>query len=137
MLWKLKVQAWFRKNRMQNCSIKVFQSLYFVISQHISLKIYFFLKKYKTKVIVHNLVGNKDSATAFVESVGEPHFYTYCIVPINVDVKEVDSGRIFTQESQVEDAIRAGIYAMIYESEFKNLYPYFSDIEKKSNYWFK
>ncbi|MDQ0233676.1 hypothetical protein J2S19_005033, partial [Metabacillus malikii] len=37
---------------------------------------------YKTEVKVHNVVGSQDAATVFVESVGEPHFYTYAVVPI-------------------------------------------------------
>ena len=47
----------------------------------------FFLERYKTEVMVHNMVGAADGATVFVESVGEPHFYTYAIVPIDVDQK--------------------------------------------------
>lgn len=91
----------------------------------------FFLKKYKTKVIVHNLVGNKDGATAFVESVGELHFFTYCIVPINVATKKIAADHIFTEEGQVDGAIRAGIYAMIYQKEFENLDNYFKSMTKK------
>ncbi|UAC48162.1 DUF1672 domain-containing protein [Bacillus aquiflavi] len=45
----------------------------------------FFLDNYKTEVIVHNVVGAVDGASVFVESVGEPHFYTYAIVPIDID----------------------------------------------------
>jgi Protein of unknown function (DUF1672). len=79
----------------------------------------FFLKKYKTKVKVHNLVGNRDGVTVFVESIGEPHFYTYAIVPINE--KKIETDNVFSEEGQVEDAIRTGIYAMIYDKEFHEL----------------
>ncbi|MCL1630783.1 DUF1672 domain-containing protein [Sporolactobacillus sp. CPB3-1] len=79
----------------------------------------FFLSKYKTKVKVHNLVGNKDGVTVFVESIGEPHFYTYAVVPINE--QKIATDHVFSEEGQVEDAIRTGIYAMIYDREFKNL----------------
>lgn len=79
----------------------------------------FFLKKYKTKVKVHNLIGNRDGVTVFVESIGEPHFYTYAVVPINE--KKIEANQVFSEEGQVEDAIRTGIYAMIYDQEFQNL----------------
>jgi hypothetical protein len=80
----------------------------------------FFLEKYKTEVKVHNIVGNKDGATIFVESIGEPHFYTYAIVPINGQKKVITEG-IWTQEGQVEGSIMSGIYAMIYDKQLKEL----------------
>ncbi len=73
------------------------------------------MEKYKTEVIVHNMVGAVDGATVFVESVGEPHFYTYAIVPIDVDQKEVNSENVWSQEGQVENAIITGIFAMIFD----------------------
>src|SRR4051794_9874828 len=42
----------------------------------------YFSKIYKTEVIVHNLVGAIDGVSVFVESVGEPHFHAFAIVPI-------------------------------------------------------
>jgi hypothetical protein len=89
----------------------------------------FFLKKYKTKVKVHNLVGNRDGVTVFVESIGEPHFYTYAVVPINE--KKIDTDNVFSEEGQVEDAIRTGIYAMIYDKEFQNLNNYLENFVSK------
>jgi hypothetical protein len=77
----------------------------------------FFLEKYMTEVIVHNMVGAVDGATVFVESVGEPHFYTYAIVPIDVDQRKVLSDNVWSQEGQVEDAIITGIFAMIFQEE--------------------
>ncbi len=77
----------------------------------------FFLEKYKTEVMIHNMVGAVDGATVFVESVGEPHFYTYAIVPIDVDQKKVLSEKVWSQEGQVEDAIITGIFAMIFDQE--------------------
>lgn len=91
----------------------------------------FFIRKYKTKVKVHNLVGNQDGVTAFVESIGEPHFYTYAIVPINKANKKILTDEVFSEEGQVEDAIRAGIYAMIYDKEFQNLDNYLSKTVSK------
>ncbi|QAA21958.1 hypothetical protein C0674_04620 [Sporolactobacillus terrae] len=89
----------------------------------------FFLKKYKTKVKVHNLVGNRDGVTVFVESVGEPHFYTYAVVPIEQD--KIVGSETFSQEDQVEGAIRSGIYAMIYANEIHNLDDYLKQITSK------
>jgi hypothetical protein len=89
----------------------------------------FFLNKYKTKVKVHNLVGNQDGVTVFVESVGEPHFYTYVVVPI--EQNRIISDEAFSQEDQVEGAIRSGIYAMIYANEIRNLDDYLSQITAK------
>ncbi|MBP3041883.1 DUF1672 family protein, partial [Bacillaceae bacterium Marseille-Q3522] len=84
----------------------------------------FFLEKYKTEVTVHNVVGAIDGATVFVESVGEPHFYTYAIVPINAEKKKVYINNVWTEEGQVEDCISGGIYAMIFEEELKKLDQY-------------
>jgi hypothetical protein len=89
----------------------------------------FFLKKYKTKIKVHNLVGNRAGVTVFVESVGEPHFYTYAIVPINE--KKIERDNVFSEDKQVEDAIASGIYAMIYDKEFNNLDDYLKSVTKK------
>jgi hypothetical protein len=89
----------------------------------------FFLKKYKTKVKVHNLVGNRAGVTVFVESVGEPHFYTYAIVPINE--KKIETDNVFSEKGQIENAIRAGIYAMVYDKEFQNLDDYLEKFTKE------
>jgi Protein of unknown function (DUF1672) len=43
----------------------------------------FFKENYSTDVTVHNVAGSKNGATVFVESKGEPHFYTYAAVPID------------------------------------------------------
>src|SRR5579875_1446088 len=80
----------------------------------------FFLKKYKTNVIVHNMVGNRDGVTVFVESIGEPHFHTFAIVPIASN-SEIITDDVWSQEGQVEDAIGTGIYAMIFDKEFTKL----------------
>ncbi|WP_353948249.1 DUF1672 family protein [Sporolactobacillus sp. Y61] len=87
----------------------------------------FFREKYKTEVIVHNLVGNIDGVTVFVESVGEPHFYTYAIVPIDKSQKKINTDAVWSQEGKVEDAIRTGIYNMVFDDKFKNLDDYLTD----------
>ncbi|MBH0156680.1 DUF1672 family protein [Fictibacillus sp. 5RED26] len=87
----------------------------------------FFMDTYKTEVEVHNIVGNKDGATVFVESVGEPHFHTFAIVPINGQDQVITDG-IWTQEGQVEGSIMSGIYAMIYDKELNELDTYLEKI---------
>ncbi|TGA99936.1 DUF1672 family protein [Sporolactobacillus shoreae] len=91
----------------------------------------FFLKKYKTQVKVHNLVGNRDGVTVFVESIGEPHFYTYAVIPIDQASKKVLTDGVFSENGRVEDAISTGIYAMIYDKEFRNLDNYLSKVVSK------
>lgn len=65
------------------------------------------------------MVGAKDGATVFVESKGEPHFFTYAVVPINVKEKKVMTDQIWADEFQVENAIKGGLYHMIFSEEFK------------------
>ncbi|MFC4619209.1 DUF1672 family protein [Camelliibacillus cellulosilyticus] len=92
----------------------------------------FFLDKYKTEVKVHSIVGNKDGATVFVESIGEPHFHTYVIVPIDAGNKKVLADEVWAQEGAVEGAIESGLYQMINKSAFDNLDQYFKELV--SNY---
>lgn len=81
----------------------------------------FFSEKYKTEVIVHNLVGAVNGVSVFVESVGEPHFHAFAIVPIDVKSKTVKTDGVWSQEGQVESALSAGLFAMAYEKEIDNL----------------
>ncbi|WP_019240912.1 MULTISPECIES: DUF1672 family protein [Bacillus] len=91
----------------------------------------FFKETYKTKVKVHNIVGAKDGASVFVESIGEPHFYTFAIVPIDVEKQEVKIDEVWSQEGQVEHAIKGALYAMIFDQEFANLDSYFDNAINK------
>ncbi|MBP3041481.1 DUF1672 family protein, partial [Bacillaceae bacterium Marseille-Q3522] len=91
----------------------------------------FFLEKYKTEVIVHNIVGAIDGATVFVESVGEPHFYTFAIVPIDIGEKKVLTDNVWSQQGQVEDAIITAIYAMIFDEEIKKLDQYIQSLTEE------
>lgn len=91
----------------------------------------FFLEDYKTKVIVHNIVSAVEGVSVFVESVGEPHFYTFAIVPIDVKNKKVKTDRVWSQEGQVENAIKASLYAMVFDQEFSNLNTYLEDAVQK------
>lgn len=81
----------------------------------------FFSEKYNTEVIVHNLVGAVDGVSVFVESVGEPHFHAFAIVPIDVKNKTIKTDAVWSQEGQVESALSAGLFAMAYEKEIDNL----------------
>lgn len=90
----------------------------------------FFLKKYNTKVKVNNIVGNKDGATVYVESIGEPHFQTFVVIPIDTQ-ENVRPDGIWTQEREVEGDIESGIYALIHEKKINNLNNYLNEFVKK------
>ena len=90
----------------------------------------FFSEKYKTDVIVHNLVGAIDGASVFVESQGEPHFHTIAIVPIDVKSKRVKTDSVWSQEGQVENALSAGLFALAYEKEINNLDAFVNQVIK-------
>ncbi|WP_341357049.1 DUF1672 family protein [Rossellomorea sp. y25] len=91
----------------------------------------FFLKEYKTEVHVHNIVGNIDGATVFVESTNPLHFYTYAVVPIDQSNKKILSDDVFSQEGQVEGAITEGLYRKIFKDEFDRLEEYLEKIVKE------
>ncbi|WP_172373585.1 DUF1672 family protein [Sporosarcina jiandibaonis] len=91
----------------------------------------FFKEKYKTDVTVHNIVSAADGVSVFVESVGEPHFYTFAIVPVDVKNKEVKTDSVWSQEGQVENAIQSGLYAMAYDQKFQKLDEYFNKLVKE------
>lgn len=88
----------------------------------------FFNSTYKTEVIVHNIVGAEDGASVFVESVGEPHFYTYAIIPIDVENKIVKTDNVYSEAGQVENAIQGALYAMVYHQEFSALDDYLETV---------
>lgn len=81
----------------------------------------FFENQYNTQIKVHNIVSAIDGASVFVESIGEPHFYTFAIVPIDVKNNIIHISNVRSEEGQVENAIQGGLYAMAYEKDFKNL----------------
>ncbi|CAN7193552.1 DUF1672 family protein [Rossellomorea sp. LjRoot5] len=88
----------------------------------------FFLNKYSTDIEVHNIVGNVDGATVFVESTGPLSFYTYAIVPINSSDQTIQSDEVWSQEGQVESAITDGLYKQLYKNEFSKLDSYIEKI---------
>ncbi len=90
----------------------------------------FFLKKYKTKVKVNNIVGNRDGATVYVESIGEPHFHTFVVIPIDTQ-ENVRPDGIWAREGEVEGDIESGIYALIHEEKLNNLNNYLNEFVKK------
>ena len=87
----------------------------------------FFLDEYKTEVKVHNMVAAVDGVTVYVESIGEPHFYTFAIVPVDLKDKEVRTDSVWSMEGQVENGIASGLYAMAYKEEFINLNQYLEE----------
>ena len=89
----------------------------------------FFQDNYKTEVNIHNIVAATDGVTVFVESIGEPHFYSYAIVPIKE--KKVITEEIWSEDGQVEAAISGALYAMAFEHEFTNLDTYLEGITKE------
>ena len=91
----------------------------------------FFKDNYKTDVYVHNVVGSRDGATIFVESKGKVHFYTYAVVPIDEKGKQVLSDKIWAEEYQVENAIKGGLYHMIFSDDFKQLDSYLKSLAAK------
>lgn len=91
----------------------------------------FFKENYKTDVYVHNIVGARDGATIFVESKGELQFYTYAVVPIDELGKKVMIDKIWADEFQVENAIKGGLYHMIFSEEFKKLDNYLESLAAK------
>ena len=92
-----------------------------------------FIDKYKTEVLVYNLIGNKNGVSVFVESVGEPHFHAVAIVPIDIDSNIIETEKVFTQAGQVEDALASGLYAMAYEEEIENLNNFIQQISKDNS----
>ncbi|KPL59210.1 DUF1672 family protein [Rossellomorea vietnamensis] len=91
----------------------------------------FFMEKYKIDVIVHNIVGNVDGATVFVESTGPVHFYTTAIVPISLSEEKVKADEVVSLEGEVESAIRGGLYHLIFEKEFAELDQYLDTFVKE------
>src|SRR5690625_4215402 len=88
----------------------------------------FFKNQYKMEVDVHNIVSAVDGVSVFVESVGEPHFYSFAIVPIDIKNEEVKTDQVWSQEGQVESALRGSLYVMAFEEEFAKLDEYLESI---------
>ncbi|MGD7008869.1 DUF1672 family protein [Metabacillus sp. 84] len=82
----------------------------------------YFISNYKTKIILHNIVGNQDGFTAFVESTDEPKFHTYAIVSTNAD-------NVKTLKGQVENGIEGGLYAIIYKDKIRELKRYLTNVK--------
>ncbi|MGM0753191.1 MAG: DUF1672 family protein [Bacillota bacterium] len=91
----------------------------------------FFLKQYKTDVEIHNIVGNVDGASVFVESVGKPHFHTFAVVPIDSIENKILTDQVYSLEGEVENAITSGVYGLIYEDQFSKLDKLLKEITEK------
>jgi hypothetical protein len=88
----------------------------------------FFKDNYKTDIKVHNIVGTTDAASVFVESVGEPHFYTLAIIPVDVMNETVETDGVWSLEDEIEQAIVTGLLAMIYDDKLSILDKYLKEI---------
>lgn len=84
----------------------------------------FFMEQYKTDIKVHNIVGTSGAASVFVESIGEPHFYTLAIIPVDVESETVEIDEVWSLEGEIEMSIITGLLAMIYDEEFAVLDDY-------------
>src|SRR5690625_1231448 len=87
--------------------------------------------KYNTEVDVHNIVSAVDGVSVFGEPIGEPHFYSFAIVPIDIKNEEVKVDQVWSQEGQVEYAIKGGLYAMAFEEQFTKLDEYLESVAKE------
>ena len=92
----------------------------------------FFKDNYKTDIKVHNIVGTTDAASVFVESIGEPHFYTLAIIPVDVKNETVETERVWSLEGEIEQAIITGLLAMIYDEEFAVLNDYLKKLANEN-----
>lgn len=86
----------------------------------------FFMETYKTDVKVHNIVGNVDGATVFVESTGPVHFYSNAIVSMDLSGKRVRD--VSSLDGDVEGNIQGGLYRLLFKKEFQELDQYLSEI---------
>lgn len=91
----------------------------------------YFETNYKTEIEVHNIVSAVDAVSVFVESVGEPHFYTIAIVPVDLENNAVQTDDVWTQEGEVEDGIQGGLYAMANSDRFEELDNFLTEISEK------
>ena len=91
----------------------------------------YFIDNYSTEVEVHNIVSAMDGVTVFVESVGEPHFNTFAIVPIDLQNEEIKTDSVWSRDGQVEYAIKGGLYAMAFADEFAKLDDYLDGVAEK------
>ncbi|GAB3806942.1 DUF1672 family protein [Virgibacillus kimchii] len=91
----------------------------------------YFLDNYSAEVEVHNFVSAMDGVTVFVESIGEPHFNTIAIVPIDLQNEEIKTDSVWSRDGEVEFAIQGGLYAMAFEEEFTKLDTYLEEITQE------
>ncbi|GAB3806954.1 DUF1672 family protein [Virgibacillus kimchii] len=91
----------------------------------------YFLDNYSAEVEVHNIVSTMDGVTVFVESIGEPYFNTFAIVPINLQNEEIRTDSVWSREGQVEFAIKGGLYAMAFEEKFAKLNDYLEGVTEE------
>src|SRR5699024_8003472 len=91
----------------------------------------YFSENYKVEVEMHNIVSAVDGVTVYVESIGEPHFYSYAIVPIDLKNEEVMTDKVWSQEGEVEKGVRGGLYVMVFQEQFDKLDQLLEEIAEK------
>ncbi|CAM3658215.1 DUF1672 family protein [Mesobacillus zeae] len=93
----------------------------------------FFLDKYKTEVVVRNMIGADGAATVFVESKGLLDFYTYAIVPIDDSENKVLYDEVWTEQEEAETAIQLAMYKIANDDKFNYLNDYLASFSKEND----
>lgn len=92
----------------------------------------YFLKEYQTEVAIKNIAAAVDGVSVYVKSIQEPYFNSFAVLPIDIKNQEVKLDRIRTEEGQVENGIKAGLYAMAFSKEFEKLDNFLEDFEREN-----
>ncbi|GAB3806950.1 hypothetical protein GCM10028868_36410 [Virgibacillus kimchii] len=92
----------------------------------------YFIDNYAVEVKVNNIVSAADGVSVFVESIDEPFFYSYAVVPIDIENENVEVDNVWSEDGHVENGIKGGLYVMAFEEEFSNLDAYVENITKES-----
>ncbi|EIT84286.1 lipoprotein [Fictibacillus macauensis ZFHKF-1] len=89
-----------------------------------------FRNKYRSDVIVHNVVGAQDAVVAKVEAVEEPKYHTSVIVPIDSQSNHV-TGKVVEDVDLVSSSIVSSYYGVAYKQKFTVLDDFCSKIVAK------
>ncbi|HLS34786.1 MAG TPA: DUF1672 family protein [Bacillota bacterium] len=88
-------------------------------------------ENFHVEVTIHNIVGTKDGASAFVEAKGEPYFNSIVVIPVDVEKQQVKYDQFTTIEVRVENGIKGGLYVMAYPEEFEKLDQYLEEFAEE------
>jgi len=92
----------------------------------------FFIDNYAVEVKVNNIVSAADGVSVFVESIDKPFFYSYAVVPIDIENENIGVDKVWSEAGQVENGIKGGLYVMAFEEEFSKLDEYIEYITEES-----